>query len=165
MGVPACHHLTHSRTHAQERQELISASASDCVCGCPCSCKLTERSSMTESPPQLIVSGGTIIDGVSSSPLDGYAVWIKGNRIRAVCPSQDLPRDIRCPRIDAQGKFIIPGLMNANVHLFSAITLERLARHADNFEALILEAAQLALKSGLTTVFDTWGPRRHLIRV
>ena len=29
---------------------------------------------------------------------------------------------------------------------------------------LALEAAQIALKFGVTTVFDTWGPREFLIR-
>jgi imidazolonepropionase-like amidohydrolase len=35
----------------------------------------------------------------------------------------------------------------------------------DHFEDVIAEAAQIALKYGLTTVFDTWGPRRPLMNV
>jgi imidazolonepropionase-like amidohydrolase len=45
------------------------------------------------------------------------------------------------------------------------VRVENLARHIDRFEDLIAEAAQVALKNGLTTVFDTWGPRRHLVAV
>ncbi|WP_157994450.1 amidohydrolase family protein [Peristeroidobacter agariperforans] len=65
--------------------------------------------------------------------------------------------------IDARGKYVIPGLMNANVHLLCDVRLENLVRHMDRFEDLIIEAAQVALKNGLTTVFDTWGPRRALM--
>jgi imidazolonepropionase-like amidohydrolase len=55
--------------------------------------------------------------------------------------------------------------MNANVHLLGDVRLETLARFCDNFEVAIAEAAQLALKNGLTTVYDTWGPRSVLQKV
>lgn len=67
--------------------------------------------------------------------------------------------------IEAQGKYVIPGLMNANVHLLCDVRLENLSRHTERYEELIAEAAQVALKNGVTTVFDTWGPRRFLMAV
>jgi hypothetical protein len=48
--------------------------------------------------------------------------------------------------------------MDANIHLFAARTPETLLEFEGRYDALVLEAAQLALKYGLTSVFDTWGP-------
>src|SRR4051794_18224567 len=114
----------------------------------------------------LIISGATIIDGVGEQPLEGQSVWIEGRRIKALDRSAAL--DVRragARVIDAQGKFVIPGLLNGNVHLLMDIRPEILARYMGRYDELIAETAQLALKSGLTTVFDTWGPRRDLMTV
>jgi imidazolonepropionase-like amidohydrolase len=112
----------------------------------------------------LVISGATIIDGVADAPIAADSIWIEDGRIKALGKGElDAPPTAR--RIDASGRFLIPGLMNANVHLLWDTRIETLARHWDHFEALIAEAAQTALKSGLTTVFDTWGPRRFLMSV
>ncbi|WP_163086758.1 hypothetical protein, partial [Acinetobacter baumannii] len=56
----------------------------------------------------------------------------------------------------------IPGIVNSNVHLIDGIMLmgtggiEYLARFEGRFHEVIEEAAQIALKGGMTTVFDTW---------
>ena len=55
--------------------------------------------------------------------------------------------------------------MNANVHLLCDVYPENLARYTGRYEELIAEAAQVALKNGLTTIFDTAGPRRYLTAV
>lgn len=118
---------------------------------------------MMRSKSSLVIDGATIIDGVSDKALQGRAIWAEGDRIKAIGIKRELPIPSDATVIDATGKYVIPGLLNANVHLFGAYTLERLARHLDNYEDLIAEAAQVSLKSGVTTVFDTWGPRRFLI--
>jgi imidazolonepropionase-like amidohydrolase len=113
----------------------------------------------------ILIHGATLLDAVSDRPIQGRSIWIERGRIAAI----DSPDALRVPAgatvIDARGKFVIPGLMDANVHLFGSATLERLARHLDHFEDVIAEAAQVALRGGLTTVFDTWGPRRALMAV
>jgi imidazolonepropionase-like amidohydrolase len=68
-------------------------------------------------------------------------------------------------RVDAAGKYVIPGLMDANVHLFLNLDLETLIKYEDRYDEIALEAAQITLKTGQTTVFDTWGPRRALVKV
>jgi imidazolonepropionase-like amidohydrolase len=111
----------------------------------------------------LVLLDATVIDGVADSPAYG-SIRIDSERITSIGTGEiDIPPDART--IDCRGKYVIPGLMNANVHLFMALSVERFARHLDNYEDLILEAAQVTLKNGLTTVFDTWGPRRALISV
>jgi imidazolonepropionase-like amidohydrolase len=113
----------------------------------------------------LLISGGTILDGVAEKPIEGRSIWIEKGRLKAIAMRDELSVPASTQVIDARGKYVIPGLMNANVHLFLAISVERLARHLDHYEDLIAEAAQVALRNGLTTVFDTWGPRRPLMAV
>jgi predicted small secreted protein len=56
--------------------------------------------------------------------------------------------------------------MDANVHLLLHLDPEILLRYEPGcYDDLILEAAQVALKAGFTTVFDTWGPLGALLRV
>ncbi|ATE65781.1 amidohydrolase family protein [Rhizorhabdus dicambivorans] len=111
----------------------------------------------------ILIENATVIDGVADTARENCSILIEGERIVQVgdVDCEKLPAGLE--RIDARGRFIIPGLMNANVHLFMAVNLESLSRYWDRYEDIILEASQVALKHGLTTVFDTWGPRRFLI--
>src|SRR5882762_2857794 len=113
----------------------------------------------------LVLSGATIIDAVAEEPISADSIWVEDGRIKALGKRDELGAPPTARHVDASGRFLIPGLMNANVHLLWDTRIETLARYWDCFEALIVEAAQTALKSGLTTVFDTWGPRRFLMSV
>src|SRR5258708_2916730 len=112
-----------------------------------------------------VISGATIIDAVSEAPIYGHSLWIEDGKIKALGTPAALGAPPNIDTIDATGRFVIPGLMNANVHLLWDCRIETLAGYWGCYETLITEAAQIALKSGLTTVIDTWGPRRHLMSV
>jgi imidazolonepropionase-like amidohydrolase len=112
-----------------------------------------------------LIVGASIIDGISDQIVAGHSIWIEGKRIKAIGARAELGVPADTQIVDAAGKFVIPGLMNANVHLLCDVRLENLVRHMECYEDLIAEAAQVALKNGVTTVFDTWGPRRFLIAV
>lgn len=109
------------------------------------------------------ITGATVIDGTGRAPVVDAVVLIDGQRIAAVGPKSEVavPADAR--RIDAAGKFVVPGLMDANVHLVLGSSIEFIVRHEGRYEDLILEAAQITLKNGLTTVFDSWGPLQPLL--
>jgi len=113
----------------------------------------------------LIIDEATVIDGETEYPITGASVWIEGGRIKVVGQRNEwvVPSAVRV--IDGRGKFVIPGLMDANVHLLLDMRLENLVRYENRYADLICEAAQVALKNGVTTVFDTWGPRVPLIAV
>ncbi|BBE34208.1 amidohydrolase family protein [Sphingosinicella microcystinivorans] len=111
----------------------------------------------------MLITGATILDAVSDKPIEGQAILIEGKRIKAIGRRDELPVPADATVIDATGKYVIPGLMNANVHLLCDIRPETLLRYEGRYEDLIAESAQVALKSGQTTVFDTWGPRRALM--
>jgi imidazolonepropionase-like amidohydrolase len=113
----------------------------------------------------LIISGATLIDGVTTKPVEGHSIWIEAGRIKAIARRGDLGIPKSAQVIDANGKYVIPGLMDANVHLLLDVRMENLIRNEDRYEHLITEASQVALKNGLTTVFDTWGPRQPLMSV
>ena len=109
----------------------------------------------------LAIVGGTIIDGTGRAPTVG-TVSIKDGRITAVGPDVKAPAGAK--KVDAHGKYVIPGLMDANVHLIGQTDLETLVKYDGHYEDIGIEAAQMALKNGLTTVFDTWGPREPLMK-
>jgi imidazolonepropionase-like amidohydrolase len=118
-----------------------------------------------KAPTSLVIVGATILDGVSDRPLHGQAILVTQGRIQAIGTRNELAVSDSVVVLDATGKYVIPGLIDANVHLLIDTRLENLVRYEDRYEALIAEAAQVALKNGVTTVFDTWGPRQALLAV
>src|SRR5688572_7338499 len=85
----------------------------------PCSLKPIADSQMS-----LIITGAAILDGVAEEPIEGHSIWIDGGRIKAVCRCDELGAPPGAEFIDARGKYAIPGLMNANVHLLNDVRLE-----------------------------------------
>ena len=111
----------------------------------------------------LVLRGATVIDGTGNPPLEHATLVVDKGRVVSVGSDVSIPLGSRV--IDLHGKFIIPGMMDANVHLDFGITPEYLFGYDQHFDELILEAAQVELKNGVTTVFDTWGPREPLVKV
>jgi imidazolonepropionase-like amidohydrolase len=109
--------------------------------------------------------GGTLIDGTGVAPRKDSAIITDGARIRWIGAASELDRtDVEV--IDVRGKYVVPGLLDANTHLFAATEPEYiLSREIGWYDDYVLEAAQVALKAGVTTVFDTWGPLDALKRV
>ena len=106
-------------------------------------------------------TGATIIDGTGGKPIANGVLLIDGKTIKAVGPVSRVSIPSSAERIDVSGKYIVPGLMDANVHLVpwpSWTYIEFLARYENNFQGITAEAAQIALKHGFTTVFDSMGP-------
>ncbi len=100
----------------------------------------------------------TLIDGLGGAPIPDGVVVMEGGRITAVGPAASvrIPRGARV--MEKAGKYVIPGLMDANLHLHLNLDVDTLLRFRGRYADIIVEAAQLALKTGQTTVFDTWGP-------
>lgn len=122
----------------------------------------------TGNAQTIALSGGTIIDGNGGTPISDGVVLISGNKIAAIGSRNSVSIPAGARRIDVLGKYIMPGLMDANVHLIpwpSWTYIEFLARYENNFDGIIEEAAQIALKHGFTSVFDSMGPLRPLMQV
>jgi imidazolonepropionase-like amidohydrolase len=117
------------------------------------------------SAASLAIVNGTVIDGTGSAPLKNAVVVIDGDRIAAVGAAGKVTVPPDAEVIDAKGKYLIPGLMDANVHLFfGTADLALMYQNEGRYHEMIIEAAQIALKSGQTTVYDTWGPRAALVQ-
>ncbi|MET8458295.1 amidohydrolase family protein [Streptomyces parvulus] len=107
----------------------------------------------------LAIVGATVVDGTGSAPTKTN-VLLRDERIVSVGTQ---PPPVGAEVIDATGKFVIPGLMDANVH-FIAPPPERLLKEEGRYHEMALESAAVALRAGLTTVFDTYGPLEPLVK-
>lgn len=106
----------------------------------------------------LAIRNATIIDGTGKDPQPNSTIVIDANgTITSVGPDTEItvPQGVRV--LDGTDRYVIPGLMDANVHLVGCRTADTLLEFEGRYHELALEAAQLTLKYGVTTVFDTWG--------
>lgn len=64
----------------------------------------------------LVIEGGTLIDGNGGAPVEDAVIIVRGNRIERVATRGEAryPRDARI--LDASGRYIVPGLMDAHAH-------------------------------------------------
>jgi len=107
-----------------------------------------------------LIRNGTLIDGTGSVPLPNAGVLIADNLIRAAGPisSLSLP-DSTVKEIDARGGYIMPGFVDAHVHL----TIEgiNIARDmATPFSLRFYRSVQYmrrTLEAGITSVRDAGG--------
>ncbi len=117
----------------------------------------------------LAITGATLFDGTGSPPISGAAIVINGGRIEAVGPQASVTIPAGATRIDATKKFLVPGLVDTNVHLSlyggTADRYETLARYHPRQKEIVLEAAQLQLRHGVTTVRDSYGVLPPLVHV
>ena len=111
----------------------------------------------------LALQHATLIDGTGASPVPDATVLIQNGVVSSVGPTASVQTPPGVTVRDCSGAYIIPGLMDANIHLVSARTPDTLLEFEGRYEELAFEAAALALKYGLTTVFDTWGPVAPLV--
>lgn len=111
----------------------------------------------TAQSPDIAIVGATVIDGTGRAPIADATILVRGKDIVAVGPraSVAVPKGARV--IDAAGKFVTPGFVDTNVHVSIYSGLENFARYEDRFADVALEAAQLHLKHGITTIRDSYG--------
>ena len=65
--------------------------------------------------PRLLIENGTLIDGTGAAPVENVTIVVDGNRIAGVGAA--LPARPSDTVIDATGKYILPGLIDAHCHL------------------------------------------------
>jgi len=116
----------------------------------------------------LAIVGGTLIDGHEGQPQSHAVVLVDGNRVAAVGTRDTLRVPPGTQIVDAAGMTVMPGLIDAHVHL-------DLLGHGDyarwhrlytpRYTEIIATAARLAIMSGVTTVVDMFGPPDPLLAV
>ena len=65
----------------------------------------------------IAIVGATVVDGTGSEPVKATVV-ISGDRITAIGPRLDIPKDARV--INAEGLTLIPGMFDLHTHLFNS---------------------------------------------
>jgi len=119
----------------------------------------------------LAIVGATIIDGTDGDPIVNGVLVVEQGKIVAAGSQRDVRIPGNARRVDARGKYIIPGLIDTNVHVSGYFQTELFALYAfgeqDPFGkyGYSLEGAQQGLKYGVTTMLDTYGPLVPLMKV
>ena len=91
----------------------------------------------------------TLVDGTGRAPVPGTTVVIEGNRITAVGTTMQPPAGARV--IDGTGKFLMPGMIDAHIHLRGGRGGNRPPAEQER-EAV--RALHGYLYAGVTTVYD-----------
>jgi imidazolonepropionase-like amidohydrolase len=108
-----------------------------------------------------VIDGATVIDGNGGAPVADAVIVIDGARITGIGPRGAVRVPSSSKVVDAKGRFVIPGLIDTNVHLSlyggAKERYESLVRYQPRQQEIVLEAAQIDLKYGITTVRDSYG--------
>jgi imidazolonepropionase-like amidohydrolase len=114
---------------------------------------ITSGDAVAQTPVAIV--GGTLIDGRGGEPLRDAAVVITADRITAVGPAATTPVPAGAHVIRADGKTVLPGLIDAHMHIGGSGGGSALP------EEFTPQAAANSFKSylmfGVTTVFDMAG--------
>jgi len=111
----------------------------------------------------VLIAGGNVIDGTGSAPQAKTDVLLKGDRIVAVGKNLVIDADdsANAETIDATGLTVMPGLIDAHVHvtLGEPRTNDELFMHRDAATSAMLAAFNVrkVLKAGVTSMLDVDG--------
>ncbi|MDH5199522.1 MAG: hypothetical protein OEW93_01440 [Candidatus Bathyarchaeota archaeon] len=117
------------------------------------------------------IVGGRLIDGTGSEPLEGSVVVVEGNKIRAVGRKGDVDVPSGAEVLDASGKTVMPGLIEAHTHPLGERSLEPgFRKYYDNLVSSpvlpllkSVDVLRRLLTYGVTSVRILHGPYpRHL---
>lgn len=103
---------------------------------------------------KIAVVGATLIDGSGRTPLEDSAVFVKGQRIEAVGPRDSVKVPPDAEIIDAEGRWMLPGLIDLHVHLYSSGFVPVPTKGSEMAYAGLVAANNLrsALQTGITTL-------------
>ena len=137
---------------------------------------------MPEATPDgniTVIRGGTVLpfDG-SDRVIENGEVWFEGGEIRAVCEAGgfDAPPGAGVTAVEAGGRIVMPGLINAHSHSYTALLkgtvdavpldlymIRAIAGGSDRTPREVFVSAQVdcitLLKSGVTSVIDHYSER------
>lgn len=131
-----------------------------------CVCTAT-AAAITQDPPKpmprpILILSGTLIDGTGGEPRHNDAIVIQEGRITAMGlqAARRAPKDART--IDASGKWILPGLIDANARLFASGGAGQNDTVGTRPDEAIRRAPSASLRSyvcaGITATVNLGGP-------
>jgi hypothetical protein len=106
--------------------------------------------------PARVIRGGSVFDVASGKWLPDRTVVLEGERIKAVgSPDRPVRVPEGAPTIDARGKFLIPGLIDAHAHVVIHVGLPDGSTSLQNPHLNGAEILPLFLGNGITSVRNT----------
>jgi len=107
--------------------------------------------------PSVLITNANIFDGTSEKLADGMSVLVEGNKIAKIAKSITAPAGATV--IDAKGKVLMPGLIDAHYHpMMAALPLNDLLSSPDAWINLAAaKNAELFLMQGFTTLREASG--------
>ena len=124
---------------------------------------------------QTALVGGTLVRPAQGDTLAGATVVVEpSGRIAAVGPSEAVEVPAEAERLDASGRYVMPGLIDSHVHFFQSGGLYtrpdaldlRFAKpyeqELSDIKARLPATLRRYLASGITGVVDAGGPRWNL---
>lgn len=118
----------------------------------------------TAEAASISIADVTLIDGNGGAPRDGTHVLIEDGKIIRLSTSPQSADLV----IDGQGKYLLPGFIDSNVHASiygNSRRRETVVRYGERNAELVLEFAQRQLMHGVTTVRDSYGALVPLMEV
>ena len=105
----------------------------------------------------ILITNANVFDGTSDALVKNQSVLIEGNLIKQIGTAIKAPKGALV--IDAGGRTITPGLIDAHVHMFWNLPeMALMYASPDYLAALTLVEARATLMRGFTGVRDTGGP-------
>jgi imidazolonepropionase-like amidohydrolase len=115
-----------------------------------------------ESPKSLAVTNARLIDGTGSAPLENATIIMTNRRFEAVGPKEKIQIPKNADIIDAKGRTVIPGLIDAHIHIsnFAPSEYDTVTKNEslDGFRAAYRLHQMLMI--GVTTVRDLLSPNQ-----
>ncbi len=127
-----------------------------------------EATDVTPAPPVVLV-GATVHTGTDAPPIANAVVVLRGGRIEAVGPPEEVQIPTGVDVVDLRGRHLIPGLIDTHVHYSQTGWVDGRPDAADVRDAYPYAEAMAAnqahpdrfhrafLASGITAVFDVGG--------
>src|SRR5437879_6676606 len=118
----------------------------------------------------VVVQAATLINGTGSSSIRNSAIVIEGGRIRDIGPRNEVRVPGNAQVVDARGKWVIPGLIDAHVHFSQSggiytrpdvVDLRKWRSYEKEMEWIkqrLPYTFERYLVSGVTGVVDCGGP-------
>ena len=112
-----------------------------------------------------LIRNGTLIDGNGGNPIPGGAVLIEDNMIRAVGPSLSLALpNAPITEIDADGGTILPGFIDAHVHLMF-IDFDMMRELTEPFSLMFYRAIEAMRQTQFVALAEVAMHRREHVMI
>lgn len=111
----------------------------------------------------LALVGATVVPVSSNEIIENAVILIRDGRIIHVGEDGSAPVPAEFAVRQVKGKWIIPGIIDTNVHLILTTVPEFYVRYEESLVDIAIQSAQVGLKYGMTTMADSWGPLEPLL--